>query len=273
MSEFADLETLSDLDQSKGHDNREKFPCIKCSGTGRVSGGFVNRWEGKCYACGGKGYFLTSPQQRAKGRAQAKRAKDIRQEDNIEKYRNSHPAEVAFLEANFKWSGFYADMLENIRKYRSLTERQLAAVRNGMAKAEERKVEKAEREANAPVLDLTRINEMFSSAGEHLKKPALRVGNVRISVAPANGKNAGYLYVKVDGEYAGKISPAGKLLAVRSAPADLEPTLVGIASDPIGKLVEHGRLTGSCACCGRELTDPVSVARGIGPICADNWGL
>jgi hypothetical protein len=27
-----------------------------------------------------------------------------------------------------------------------------------------------------------------------------------------------------------------------------------------------------CACCGKELSDPESVARGIGPICADNYG-
>ena len=274
MNEFADLENLDELDAAtRKNDNREKFPCIKCSGTGRVSGGYVNRWEGKCYACNGKGYFLTSPQARAKARANAKSFKQRKAEDRLEKYKASHGPEVAFLEANFSWSSFYADMLENIRKYGSLTERQLASVRSGMAKAEARKAEKAQREADAPVLDLSRINEMFAKAGEHLKKPALRVGNVRISLAPANGKNAGYLYAKVDGEYAGKISPEGKLLPVRSAPADLEQVLTGIAADPLGKLVEHGRLTGNCACCGRELTKHESIERGIGPICASRWGV
>jgi hypothetical protein len=29
----------------------------------------------------------------------------------------------------------------------------------------------------------------------------------------------------------------------------------------------YGRATGRCACCGRELTDPASVARGVGPVC------
>lgn len=32
---------------------------------------------------------------------------------------------------------------------------------------------------------------------------------------------------------------------------------------------EFGRLTGSCCCCGRLLTDPNSIADGIGPVCKD----
>ena len=31
---------------------------------------------------------------------------------------------------------------------------------------------------------------------------------------------------------------------------------------------EFGVLTGNCCVCGRELTDPQSVAQGIGPVCA-----
>ena len=33
----------------------------------------------------------------------------------------------------------------------------------------------------------------------------------------------------------------------------------------------HGRLTGRCVCCGRTLTNPDSVAAGIGPICAQHF--
>lgn len=273
MNDFADLETIEDLDQSKGHDNREKFPCIKCSGTGHVSGGFKNPWSGKCFACNGKGYFLTSPQQRAKARSNAHKRKN----EKICKYIDENQELVSYLTDVSSWNDFANSLLQSIHKYGKLTDGQHAAALRAKAKHEarqiERKAEQAKREADAPVLDLTRINEMFAKAGEHLKKPALRVGNVRISLAPANGKNAGYLYAKVDGEYAGKISPEGKLLAVRSAPADLEQVLTGIANDPLGKLVEHGRLTGNCACCGRELTKHDSIERGIGPICASRWGL
>jgi len=33
----------------------------------------------------------------------------------------------------------------------------------------------------------------------------------------------------------------------------------------------YGRATGYCACCGRFLSDPVSVEHGIGPICEGRW--
>ena len=32
-----------------------------------------------------------------------------------------------------------------------------------------------------------------------------------------------------------------------------------------------GHATGVCCCCGRELTDPISVANGVGPICAAKY--
>ncbi len=34
----------------------------------------------------------------------------------------------------------------------------------------------------------------------------------------------------------------------------------------------YGRF-GRCSCCGRDLVDPVSIRAGIGPICAERWGL
>lgn len=33
----------------------------------------------------------------------------------------------------------------------------------------------------------------------------------------------------------------------------------------------YGKTTGQCIVCGRELTDPNSIAAGIGPICADRF--
>lgn len=38
------------------------------------------------------------------------------------------------------------------------------------------------------------------------------------------------------------------------------------------QVMEFGVLTGNCCVCGAELTDPVSVARGIGPICLEKGG-
>ena len=33
----------------------------------------------------------------------------------------------------------------------------------------------------------------------------------------------------------------------------------------------YGRATGVCVCCGRDLSDPVSVEAGIGPVCEARW--
>ena len=47
--------------------------------------------------------------------------------------------------------------------------------------------------------------------------------------------------------------------------------VMDVAADPLSAAVAHGRQTGACACCGRPLSDPESVARGIGPICAEKF--
>src|SRR5690606_30453073 len=104
-----------------------------------------------------------------------------------------------------------------------------------------------------------------------LKKPGIWYGDIKITEAPANGKNAGALYIKKGGEYAGKLV-GGKFMAAwdfRLASIDVE--LAEIAASPAEAIRAKGKETNRCCCCGRELTDPVSVANGIGPICATNF--
>ena len=78
--------------------------------------------------------------------------------------------------------------------------------------------------------------------------------------------------MKRNGEYQGKIM-GGKFIAVGAAHKDTAALLLEIAKNPGAAARMYGKKTGTCCCCGRELTDPVSVANGIGPICAENWGL
>jgi hypothetical protein len=96
---------------------------------------------------------------------------------------------------------------------------------------------------------------------------------LRISPAKEHSANAGCLYVQRKGEYQGKITEAGKFLAVAASAPDTASLLEQIAVDPSQAARDYGKRTGTCCCCGRELTDPVSIANGIGPICASNWGL
>jgi Family of unknown function (DUF6011) len=50
--------------------------------------------------------------------------------------------------------------------------------------------------------------------------------------------------------------------------------LAAIAEDVEGAMTRYGREIGRCGAprCGRTLTDPESIARGIGPVCAEKMG-
>ena len=45
------------------------------------------------------------------------------------------------------------------------------------------------------------------------------------------------------------------------------------AADPYAAARLYGQNTGTCSCCGRELTNPLSIELGIGPICREKFGL
>ena len=82
----------------------------------------------------------------------------------------------------------------------------------------------------------------------------------------------------------GRVDPAqadatwGQLRRVREVDSEKQEaesrrnTSARVAADPAAAARVSGKDTGVCCCCGAELTDPVSIAAGIGPICAGNWG-
>jgi hypothetical protein len=77
------------------------------------------------------------------------------------------------------------------------------------------------------------------------------------------------------GEYGLKPKYLGKVSrnAIDSRFSDtIRETIMSAASDPISAAIRYGKVSGECSCCGRELTDPRSIERGIGPICADKYG-
>ena len=70
-------------------------------------------------------------------------------------------------------------------------------------------------------------------------------------------------------KYLGKITPAGPDARLS---ADVVQVLRSAAADPLSAAVRHGRETGSCSCCGRELTVKASIEAGIGPVCKEKFG-
>jgi hypothetical protein len=53
---------------------------------------------------------------------------------------------------------------------------------------------------------------------------------------------------------------------------DVKATIMAVANDPLTAAIRYGKVSVECSCCGRELTDPRSIERGIGPICAEKFG-
>lgn len=244
---------------------KEHFePCGKCRGTGQT------RW-GVCFRCNGKRgkTFKTAPAERAKKRAQVAAKRQRTAEESIEAFKVEHPDVWAWIDGNN--FGFAIAMHDAIGKYGSLTENQLAASRRCIANLAAAKAASAERKENAPTIEIAAIEDAFKRALGKVKKPRLRIGNFRFSLAPAHGQNAGAIYVRDGQEYLGKIV-GGKFLTIRSCGAEREAEVIKIAADPKTATIAHGRKFGQCGVCGIELTDPDSIAAGIGPVCATRMG-
>ena len=182
----------------------------------------------------------------------------------VGKFNSDNPGLIRALREISSWNSFAKSLVEQFSKRGSLSDKQTGAAVAMLMKVKASKANKAE----APTVDLSNVAEMFSKAHEAIKTPKFRFEDLVISRAPDHGVNAGALYVKIEGEYAGKVKD-GKWFGSQ----DILPKLEQISKDPLSAAVAYGRRTGSCACCGRELTRHDSIERGIGPICAERFGL
>lgn len=252
---------------------RATFPCARCGGTGKYRGFRVHQQEEVCFSCKGRGHHFKSAGDRFA--AKAKREQGVRnaQTNRREAFEAAQPGLLAWMHRQ-EWSAFLQEMARNIDTPRGLTDGQLAAVLNTKAKQEARRIEQAQAKAAGAIeVSLATIETMFDAAREKgLKKLAYRARGLVVSPANATGTNPGAIYVKTaGGEYLGKVM-AGKFMATREATDTHKAALLQIAADPAGEARRYGKETGVCCCCGRELTDPKSIAAGIGPICAESWG-
>lgn len=132
--------------------------------------------------------------------------------------------------------------------------------------------------ANAPTVNDEALRAAFdraSAAG--LKRPRITLDGLTISVAPATGRNAGALYVKhratadTEGAYLGKIM-SGRFMRDSACTSEQAESIAALIADPKHAAEAYGQRTGRCCICSLELTDPESLERGIGPICASRFG-
>jgi len=257
--------------------------CPKCNGTGRYTFGYVHVRSGECFACKGKGKmsFKTSPATRMKAKmASQKRAvaKADAQANKATEWKEANPAETAWMEASAPRFEFARSMLDALNKFGHLTERQMETVQRLTVQDAERQavraVEQATRAETAPVVSVEAIEVAFNNAKQAgVKFPKLRLDTFVFSPAGENSKNAGAIYIKSkgDGVYLGKVM-GGRLFTSRDCTTEASERITAVASDPKQAAVAYGMKFGACSVCGRQLTDSDSVARGIGPICAENYG-
>lgn len=258
-------------------------PCPKCRGRGQFVG-YSGRVLGPCFACKGAGKrtFKTPADQRARSRAtaaarEAKKAEAKAAEiaAQVEAWKADHPDVWSWMDGSI--FEFAVSMREALERWGSLTDKQIAACHRCIGKLNAAKVAAAERVETAKTIDMSKIEAAFARAGASLKFPKLRVAGFSIYPAGAASKNAGSLYVrglaadKSEDVYLGKIA-GGKFIRSRDCSAEQEAKILEVAADPQAAAVAYGKLTGSCACCGRHLENAESVARGIGPICAEKFG-
>jgi Family of unknown function (DUF6011) len=182
-----------------------------------------------------------------------------------------NPAVLEWLKTNAPTSGFAASLHSWWLRKGALSDKQIAAVENILV----RNVQRAEKLANAPTVDIKEIEDRFAYAkAKGVARPILRLSVYKFKPAGAASVNAGAIYVtdaESDGRYLGKIM-GGKLFASRDCDAETEADIIKAAADPAAAAKAYGIRTGNCCVCGRLLTAAESIDKNIGPICAERFG-
>ena len=126
------------------------------------------------------------------------------------------------------------------------------------------------------------LHAIFSAALQHVRFPRLtfQVGGETLifRLAGEKSKNPGAITVTDDGRYPdnryyGMIAENGFWSPVFTCPDHIAQIVCEVLADPAGQLALYGQTSGYCACCGRQLTDPRSLAVGYGETCAKHWDL
>lgn len=183
-----------------------------------------------------------------------------------------------------KWHAIAQDMIEKQARYGELSDKQLGLVRKMIGWATESQADRNERmKARAEQLDgnLKPLVAMMVLARTNLKNPRIRIrsaiGDLAVTMAKDNSKNAGWLYLKAGSRYLGKIEPKqGLWMPVRGVEQEVTDALNEFSKDPVQAAKAYGQETNNCCFCGKLLTDDRegrSVEVGYGPICASHFGL
>ena len=178
-----------------------------------------------------------------------------------------------------------AKVLQTLRGLRSTFAQDLARKFNKLSPAQYAWAHKLAVDANTPAVAVDNnqpsqfealFNAFEAAKGKGAKRLTLRFEGINIK--PNRDLTALWVTSQTEseeGDYGLKPKYLGKLTrtSIDSKFSDtVRETIMGAASDPLSAAIKYGKVSGSCSCCGRELTVKESIERGIGPICADKFG-
>ena len=173
-----------------------------------------------------------------------------------------------------------AKVLETLRGMRSSFAQDLARKFNKLSPAQYAWAHKLAVDANTvAVVDVNQtsqfealFNAFETAKGKGAKRLTLRFEGVNIK--PNRDLTALWVTSQTEfeqGDYGMQPKYLGKVTrtSIDSKFSDtVRETIMGAASDPLSAAIKYGKVSGSCSCCGKELTVKESIDRGIGPICA-----
>lgn len=259
------IDSIQDQPIAVRPDNAKLYPCAQCNGTGIYSGPRVHQEKRHCFSCRGKGHFKTDPRKLQA----ARNARALKKAQALESARKFNESISLFSQVQgiASWHSFAQSLMAQHEAGKAWSERQVATMADALHRIQ---VRAEEREAAALQIDLQPILDLFTSAiASGYRRPTYRAEGLILSLAPEGGANAGAIYVKSeDKSYLGKVV-AGRFLGKDAA----QKALQIIAASPRDAAIRYGQRTGTCACCGRTLSNAASISLGIGPICAERWGL
>jgi len=277
----ATMEDASKLTSTKPKGVMVEERCPKCAGSGRYCTP-SSLGHQQCLKCKGKGilFFKKPAAERALAREKASVRKEAKADQKLAVFESEHPQVAAWWNGAGKDFSFSLSLREALRKYGSLTPGQLAAAYKCIEKLADKKVAAAVREEHAQLagkVDISAVLKALTKAKKNgLRNPKMRLlagdASIVIYFAAVHGANAGSLYVKSSNgdEYFGKITD-GTFYRGCGVSDELEADIVEACSTPDAAAVAYGKRTGECSCCGRELTNKLSIERSIGPICFENF--
>ena len=121
---------------------------------------------------------------------------------------------------------------------------------------------------------------LFTTASSHLKYPKITYPTKTGDKIQLYLATKGYIAIKVNGEYVGKIQPFQDTngewqssFRMYQGSTKLQTEVESICASPLAYAVMKGLEYKHCCFCGLELTNKASLQMGYGPICADNYGL